>query len=71
MLGGDLSGVAAIEAPSWMRPYTFPPVELALMKDWEQKMTVLARTAAALPITMLSGVPSWMLVLFGAKLQAG
>jgi hypothetical protein len=64
VLGGDLSGITAIEAPGWMRPYTFPPVELALMKDWEQKMTLLARTAAGLPITMISGVPSWMLVLF-------
>ena len=64
VLGGDLSGVASVEASAWMRPYTFPHVETALMKDWEQKMTVLARTAASLPITMLSGVPSWMLVLF-------
>jgi hypothetical protein len=64
VLGGDLSGVTSIEAPRWMRPYSFPPVEMALLKDWEQKMTVLAQTAATLPITMLSGVPSWMLLLF-------
>jgi hypothetical protein len=64
VLGGDLSGITSIEAPAWMRPYSFPPVEMALMKDWEQKMTALARTAASLPITMLSGVPSWMLLLF-------
>jgi hypothetical protein len=64
ILGGDLSGITAVEAPSWMRPFTFPPVELALVKDWEQKMTLLAESAARLPITMLSGVPSWMLVLF-------
>ena len=47
-----------------MRPFTFPPVELALLRDWEEKMNRLARIAAGLPITMLSGVPSWMLVLF-------
>jgi hypothetical protein len=64
VLGGDLSAITAIEAPSWMRPFAFPPVEMALLKDWEQKMTLFARTAAELPITMLSGVPSWMLVLF-------
>jgi hypothetical protein len=64
ILGGDLSGIASIEASAWMRPFTFPPVEMALLKDWEQKMTLLAETAASLPITMLSGVPSWMLVLF-------
>jgi hypothetical protein len=64
VLGGDLSGITAIEASSWMRPFAFPPVEMALMKDWEQKMTRLAEASAKLPITMLSGVPSWMLVLF-------
>lgn len=62
--GGDLSGITAVEASAWMRPFTFPPVELALVKDWEEKMTRLAEVAAALPITMLSGVPSWLLVLF-------
>jgi hypothetical protein len=64
ILGGDLSGITALEAPSWMRPFTFPPVELALVKDWERKLTLLAEQAARLPITMLSGVPSWLLALF-------
>jgi hypothetical protein len=64
ILGGDLSGITAIEAPAWMGAFTFPPVEMALLKDWERKMTTLARASSALPITMLSGVPSWMLVLF-------
>jgi hypothetical protein len=64
VLGGDLSGITALQAPAWMRPYSFPPVEMALLKDWEQKMTALARASAELPITMLSGLPSWMLVLF-------
>jgi hypothetical protein len=47
-----------------LRPFTFPPLELALSRDWEQKMGLLAGQAARLPITMLSGVPSWLLVLF-------
>jgi hypothetical protein len=64
VLGGDLSGITSIEAPGWMRPYSFPPVEMVLIKDWEEKMVALARAACSLPITMLSGVPSWMLVLF-------
>lgn len=67
--GGDLSGITAIEASAWMRPFSFPPVEMALIKDWETKMDLLARAAAALPITMLSGVPSWLLVLFDRMRQ--
>ncbi|MFO0930297.1 MAG: GH3 auxin-responsive promoter family protein [Gemmataceae bacterium] len=64
ILGGDLSGITAVEASAWMRPFTFPPIELALLADWEEKLTRLATAAARLPITMLSGVPSWLLVLF-------
>jgi hypothetical protein len=61
---GDLSGITAVETSPLLRPYTFPPVELALQRDWEKKLWQLAERAAQLPITMLSGVPSWLLVLF-------
>ena len=34
------------------------------MKDWEQKVQMLAERSARLPITVVSGVPSWLLLLF-------
>ena len=61
---GDLSGITAVEASPLLRSYTFPHAELALEKDWEKKMRQLAELSSRLPITMLSGVPSWLLVLF-------
>lgn len=61
---GDLSGIVAQEAGFFLRPYVFPPLELALLRDWEQKIDLLARRGAGMPITMLSGVPSWLLLLF-------
>jgi hypothetical protein len=64
VLAGDLSGIAAREVSSFLRPYTFPPLDLALMRDWDEKMRLLAERSAALPITAVSGVPSWLLVLF-------
>jgi hypothetical protein len=64
VLGGDLSGITAREASPLLRPYTFPPLELALEKDWEKKMLRLAEEGARQPITMLSGIPAWLLVLF-------
>jgi hypothetical protein len=70
VLGGDLSGIAARELSSFLRPYTFPPLELAHLRDWERKMRSLAETSATEPITVVSGVPSWMLVLFEHILQA-
>jgi len=37
---------------------TFPPLDLALLRDWETKMQLLAERSSALPITLVSGVPS-------------
>jgi hypothetical protein len=64
VLAGDLSGIAAREVSPFLRPYTFPPLDLALMRDWDRKMQLLAERGAALPITAVSGIPSWLLVLF-------
>jgi hypothetical protein len=64
ILAGDLSGITMREASPLLRPFTFPPENLALLQDWDEKMRLLAEIAMQLPITMLSGVPSWLLVLF-------
>src|SRR5262249_18860608 len=64
VLAGDLSAIATRELPSILRPYTFPPLEIALLRDWDQKMQRLAEASATLPITLVGGVPSWLLVLF-------
>ncbi len=61
---GDLSAIQAREVSSFLRPYTFPPLDLALLRDWDRKMQLLAERSARLPITAVSGVPSWMLLLF-------
>ena len=61
---GDLSGIAAREVTDALRPYTFPPYDLSTMSDWEVKVQKLAEASATRPITALSGVPSWMLILF-------
>jgi hypothetical protein len=72
ILAGDLSGITAREASPLLRPFTFPPEQLALLDDWDEKMRLLVEAAASLPITMLSGVPSWLLVLFDRlKRQTG
>ncbi len=64
VLAGDLSGIAAREVSPLLRPYTFPPLDLALLSDWDRKLQVLAERSAGLPITAVSGVPAWLLVLF-------
>jgi hypothetical protein len=66
---GDLSGIVAQQVHAVLRPYTFPPLELALVSDWEAKLERLTRQCARLPVTLLSGVPSWLLVLCERLLQ--
>lgn len=61
---GDLSGIAALEIEPFLRPYTFPPLDLALESDWDQKLARLADQSRHEPITLVGGVPSWLLMLF-------
>jgi GH3 auxin-responsive promoter len=70
VLAGDLSGIAAVDlAPLW-RAFTFPPLELALDTDWDRKLSRLAESCCGEPITLISGVPSWLLLLFQRVLAA-
>jgi hypothetical protein len=66
---GDLSGIAAQEASDLLRPYTFPPLALALETDWDRKLSLLAEKSIREPITLIGGVPSWLLALFGRILE--
>ncbi|WP_435018916.1 GH3 family domain-containing protein [Tundrisphaera sp. TA3] len=66
---GDLSGIAAAEAGDWLRPYSYPPLELALESDWDRKLAALAERSIGEPITLIGGVPSWLLALFGRVLE--
>jgi GH3 auxin-responsive promoter len=61
---GDLSAIASIAISPLVRPYCFPPAELSGIADWNIKVRRLAEASAKLPITSISGVPSWMQLLF-------
>ena len=61
---GDLSGIVAQNLPLWVRPWSQPSRSIALMNDWEKKITILAEQALRQRITSISGVPSWLNLLF-------
>jgi GH3 auxin-responsive promoter len=61
---GDLSAIAALEVSELLRPYTFPPLDLALEPNWDRKLARLAERSRDEPITLVGGVPSWLLALF-------
>lgn len=64
VLSGDLSGIAIKTVPWWVRTRSFPPLDLALVADWEEKVDLLARASIELDIRSIGGTPSWLLILF-------
>src|SRR5688572_11292589 len=62
VLAGDLSGIAIKTVPWWARARSFPPLDLALIADWEKKVDLLARAAVDLDIRSIGGTPSWLLI---------
>jgi hypothetical protein len=66
---GDLSAIAALEVARFLRPYTFPPLQLSGLASWDEKLSALAEQSARLPITVFSGVPSWQLQVFSRLKQ--
>ncbi|MEW4568013.1 GH3 auxin-responsive promoter family protein [Tautonia sp. JC769] len=66
---GDLSAIASLEVSEVLRPYTFPPVDLAHETDWDRKLSTLVDRSRSEPITLISGVPSWLLMFFERLLE--
>lgn len=62
VLAGDLSGIETDALPFWMRPYVFPPREIALLSNWEDKIERMADLALGRNIRAISGSPNWILV---------
>ncbi len=63
---GDLSGIMAANIPLWFRSRTFPPRELALLADWDEKVARIAAACATEDIRLIGGTPSWLLIFFDA-----
>lgn len=61
---GDLSGIARARLPAWAKRFGFPPLDVALMTDWEAKLDRLAELAPASDVRLITGTPSWLLILF-------
>ena len=63
-LAGDLSGISSKELREVLRPYTYPPYDLTLITNWAEKIELLGTASVSEPITAVSGIPAWLLVLF-------
>jgi hypothetical protein len=63
IFSGDLSGIAVKTMRWWAKQRYFPPTELALLKNWEEKIERLSQESLRANIRMISGVPSWLLII--------
>ena len=71
VFAGELSGIAARETPSWAgRDRYYPPPELAAITDWSQKLDRLARDCVGNNVRSISGVPTWLQILFERALDS-
>ncbi|MEA3476746.1 MAG: GH3 auxin-responsive promoter family protein [Bacteroidota bacterium] len=70
IFSGDLSGITASNSPAFLTSFTFPPKDLALIGNWEEKLAKLVDASKDMNITAISGVPSWVLLLFSELRKA-
>jgi hypothetical protein len=60
---GDLSAVLIHNLPFWAEFFRTPNIEIALMDEWETKIEKMAHETINKNVTVIAGVPSWMMVL--------
>ncbi|MDP6588436.1 MAG: GH3 auxin-responsive promoter family protein [Alphaproteobacteria bacterium] len=71
VLSGELSGIAAKTVPFWARSRFFPPLELAHISDWEEKISRFAEASIGADIRGFGGTPSWMLIFLDRLAELG
>jgi GH3 auxin-responsive promoter len=68
-LVGDLSGVAVHRLPRPLRRRYSPGERVASIPDWPTRLAAVATLVQRQDLRLLSGMPSWMLVLFDRVAQ--
>jgi hypothetical protein len=66
---GDLSAILIENMPFYADLYRTPKTSIALMDNWEEKLTKMAEATIKDNVTSISGVPSWTLVLINKILE--
>lgn len=61
---GDLSGLAVRRLPPGISQRYSPGAEIAAIPEWEDRLDATAALAATQDIRLVSGMPSWLVILF-------
>ncbi len=66
---GDVSAVIIKNLPFWTQIKRTPPIDIALMSDWEKKIEKMAEVTSEENVTSIYGVPTWTVVLINRILE--
>jgi hypothetical protein len=66
---GDVSAVIIKNLPFWTQMKRTPPLDIALMSDWEKKIEKMAEVTSEENVTSIYGVPTWTVVLINRILK--
>lgn len=61
---GDLSGLVMRRLPPGIRSRYSPGPEIGAIRSWERRIEAVAARAAAQDLRLVSGMPSWLVILF-------
>ena len=66
---GDLSAIITDNLPFWVEMRRTPSLHITLMDDWEEKIDKMALQTINEDVRVISGVPSWTLVILKRILE--
>ncbi|MEE9439611.1 MAG: GH3 auxin-responsive promoter family protein [Saprospiraceae bacterium] len=61
---GRLSGIANHQIPRWLKFNQIPSYKTNIIEDWEEKIYRIAQESLKEDMTMISGIPPWVLMYY-------
>jgi hypothetical protein len=66
---GRLSGIVNHQVPSWLKTNQKPGYETNCIEDWETKVQQIVEETHTANMTMISGIPPWVLMYYEKLLE--
>jgi GH3 auxin-responsive promoter len=68
---GDMTAIAALNMPGWAQRHFYEPgAVIGAIPDWDARIAAITERASKLDVTLIAGMPKWILTLAEA-LRAG
>ncbi len=69
VLTGRLSGIVNHHIPSYLKSNQVPSWQTNCIDDWEQKVDAIVEETKSLNMTLISGIPPWVIMYFERLLE--